>query len=54
MRVSRQFINAVEKDKAKVSLEIAINIARALSYPHESFVEIFLNGMLRTSGIKAA
>ena len=52
MRVSRQFINAVEKDKAKVSLEMAIKIARALGYPYESFVEIFLNDLLRKSGIK--
>ncbi len=52
MRVSRQFINAVEKDKAKVSLEMAIKIARALGYPYEAFVEIFLNDMLRKSGIK--
>lgn len=52
MRVSRQFINAVEKDKANVSLEMAIKIARALGYPYEAFVEIFLNDMLRKSGIK--
>ena len=52
MRVSRQFINAVEKDKANVSLEMAIKIARTLGYPYEAFVEIFLNDMLRKSGIK--
>jgi DNA-binding XRE family transcriptional regulator len=52
MRVSRQFINAVEKDKAKVSLEMAIKISRALGYPYEAFVEVFLNDMLRKSGIK--
>ena len=52
MRVSRQFINAVEKDKANVSLEMAIKIAKALGYTYESFVEIFLNDMLRKSGIK--
>src|SRR5476651_1720933 len=52
MRVSRQFINAVEKDKAKVSLEMVIKIATALGYPYEAFVEIFLNDMLRKSGIK--
>ncbi len=52
MRVSRQFIHAVEKDKAKVSLEMAIKIARALGYPYEAFVEIFLNDLLRKSGIK--
>lgn len=52
MGVSRQFINAVEKDKAKISLEMAIKIARALGYPYEAFVEIFLNDMLRKSGIK--
>jgi len=52
MRVSRQFINAVEKDKANVSLEMAIKIARALGYPYEAFVEVFLNDMLRKSGIK--
>jgi len=52
MRVSRQFINAVEKDKANVSLEMAIKIARALGYPYEAFVEICLNDMLRKSGIK--
>lgn len=52
MHVSRQFINAVEKDKANISLEMAIKIARALNYPYEAFVEIFLNDMLRKSGIK--
>jgi|LakMenEpi03Aug12_release.lakeMendotaPanAssembly.Ray.scaffolds.fasta_scaffold591010_1 DNA-binding XRE family transcriptional regulator len=52
MGVSRQFINAVEKNKAKISLEMAIKIARALGYPYEAFVEIFLNDMLRKSGIK--
>ena len=52
MRVSRQFIHAVEKDKANVSLEMAIKIARALGYPYDAFVEIFLNDMLRKSGIK--
>ncbi|HSW94001.1 MAG TPA: helix-turn-helix transcriptional regulator [Gammaproteobacteria bacterium] len=52
MRVSRQFIHAVEKDKATISLEMAIKIASALGYPYEAFVEIFLNDMLRKSGIK--
>ncbi len=52
MRVSRQFINAIEKDKAKVSLDMVIKIARALGYPNEAFVEVFLNDMLRKSGIK--
>jgi len=52
MHVSRQFIHAVEKDKANVSLEMAIKIARTLGYPYEAFVEIFLNDMLRKSGIK--
>lgn len=51
MRVSRQFINAIEKNKANIRLEMAIKIARALGYPHEAFVEIFLNDMLRKSGI---
>jgi transcriptional regulator with XRE-family HTH domain len=52
MGVSRQFINAVEKDKASVSLEMAIKIARALGYPYEAFVEVYLNDLLRKSGIK--
>ena len=52
MQVSRQFIHAIEKDKAKISLEMAIKVARALGYPYEAFVEIFLNDMLRKSGIK--
>src|SRR5471030_1235069 len=52
MRVSRQFINAVEKDKANVSLEMAIRIARSLGYQYEAFVEVFLNDLLRKSGIK--
>ncbi len=51
MHVSRQFINAIEKDKANISLEMAIKIARALRYPYEAFVEIFLNDLLRKSGI---
>lgn len=52
MRVSRQFIHAVEKNKAKVSLEMVIKISRALGYPYEAFVEVFFNDMLRKSGIK--
>jgi len=52
MQVSRQFINAVEKDKSVVSLEMVIKIAHALGYPNESFVEIFLNDLLRRSGIE--
>ena len=52
MHVSRQFIHAIEHDKANVSLQMAIKIAHALKYPHEAFVEIFLNDMLRKSGIK--
>lgn len=52
MHVSRQFINAVETDKANVSLEMVIKITHALGYPHEAFVEIFLNDMLRKAGIK--
>jgi transcriptional regulator with XRE-family HTH domain len=52
MHVSRQFVNAVEKNKANVSLEMAIKFATALGYPYEAFVEIFLNDMLRKSGIK--
>ena len=52
MHVSRQFIHAIEKDKATISLDMAIKIARALGYPYEAFVEVFLNDMLRKSGIK--
>ena len=52
MQVSRQFINAVEKNKSNISLDMAIKIACALGYPYEAFVEIFLNDMLRKSGIK--
>ena len=52
MHVSRQFINAIENDKAKVSLDMAIKIARALGYPHEAFIEMFLNDLLKRSGIK--
>lgn len=52
MAVSRQFINAIEKDKANISLEMAIKIAGILGYPCEAFVEIFLNDMLKKSGIK--
>jgi transcriptional regulator with XRE-family HTH domain len=52
MRVSRQFINAIEKDKANVSLDMVIKISRALGYPYEPFIEIFLNDILRKSGIK--
>jgi transcriptional regulator with XRE-family HTH domain len=52
MRVSRQFINAIERNKANVSVEMAIKIASALEYPYEAFVEICLNDMLRKSGIK--
>lgn len=52
MHVSRQFINAIEKDKSNISLEMAVKIARALGYPYEAFVEIFLNDLLKKSGIK--
>src|SRR5689334_19847434 len=52
MRVSRQFINAIEQNKANISLQMVMKIARALGYPYEAFVEIFLNDMLRKSGIK--
>src|SRR6185437_13410749 len=52
MHVSRQFINSIEKDKANVSLDMAIKIARSLGYPYEAFVEILLNDMLKKSGIK--
>ncbi len=52
MRVSRQFVHAIENDKATISLGMAIKISRALGYPYESFVEVFLNDMLKKSGIK--
>jgi transcriptional regulator with XRE-family HTH domain len=52
MHVSRQFIHAIEKDKANISLEMAVRIAEALGYPYDAFVEIFLNDMLRKFGIK--
>lgn len=52
MHVSRQFIHAIEKNKANISLEMAIKIARSLGYPYEAFVEVFLNDLLRKSGIK--
>jgi transcriptional regulator with XRE-family HTH domain len=52
MKLSRQFINAVERDKANVSLQMVIKIAHALGYPQEAFIEIFLNDMLRKSGIE--
>ncbi len=52
MDVSRQFINAIEKDKTNISLEMAIKIAGILGYPYDAFVEIFLNDMLKKSGIK--
>ncbi len=52
MLVSRQFINAVESDKASVSIQMAIKIAESLGYPHEAFVEILLNDMLKKAGIK--
>lgn len=50
MHVSRQFIHSVEHNKASVSLQMAIKIARALRYPHEAFLEVFLNDMLRKLG----
>ncbi len=52
MHMSRQYINAIEKDKANISLEMTIKIANALGYPYEAFVEIFLNNILRKAGIK--
>lgn len=51
MKVSRQFINAVEHDKANVSIQMAMKIAQSLGYPYEAFVEIFLNDMLKKAGI---
>lgn len=52
MNVSRQYIHSIENDKSNVSLSVAVKIAKALGYPYEAFVEIFLNDMLRKSGIK--
>lgn len=52
MHVSRQFVHAIEKNRANISLDMAIKISRALGYPDESFIEVFLNDMLRKSGIK--
>lgn len=52
MGVSRQFISAIEKNKANISLEMTMNIAHALGYPYEAFVEVYLNDLLRKSGIK--
>ena len=52
MQVSRQFIHSIELNKANISLQMVIKIADALGYPHEAFVEVFLNDMLRKSGIK--
>ena len=52
MRVSRQFINSVEQNKAPVSLKMAISIAKALGCPKEAFVEIYLNDLLKKAGIK--
>ena len=52
MTVSRQFINAVEQDKANVSIQMAIKIAQSLGYHHEAFVEVLLNDLLKKAGIK--
>jgi transcriptional regulator with XRE-family HTH domain len=51
MGVSRQFVNAVEQDKANVSIQMAISIAQTLGYHPEAFVEVLLNDLLRKAGI---
>lgn len=51
MRVSRQFLNAIELGKSNVSIEFAKKIAEKLGYPHEAFVEVLLNDMLKKAGI---
>ena len=51
MKVSRQFIHAVEHDKANVSIQMAMKMAQVLGYPHEAFVEILLNDMLKKAGL---
>ena len=52
MLVSRQFINAIEHDKANVSIPMAMKIAQCFGYPHEAFVEVLLDDMLKKAGIE--
>ncbi|BBH53091.1 helix-turn-helix transcriptional regulator [Fluviispira sanaruensis] len=51
LKVSRQFINAVEMGKSMISIQMSIRIATALGYPHETFVKFYLNDMLKKAGI---
>lgn len=47
MQVSLQFLNEIELGKSNVSIEFAKKIAEKLGYPHEAFVEILTNDLLK-------
>ncbi|APJ04040.1 helix-turn-helix transcriptional regulator [Silvanigrella aquatica] len=51
MKVTRQFINAVELGKSTVSVLLATQIATTLGYPQKVFIEILINDMLKKAGI---
>ena len=51
MKVTRQFIHAIELGKSNVSAQLASKIAEALGYPREAFVEVLINDMLKKAGI---
>ncbi len=51
LKVSRQFLNAVEFGKSQVSLDFAKRVADALGYSPEAFAEILIQEQLQKAGI---
>jgi transcriptional regulator with XRE-family HTH domain len=51
MKVTRQFINAIELGKSSLNVQLASKIAEAFGYPREAFIEILINDMLKKAGI---
>lgn len=51
LEVSKQFVYAIEKNKKRVSVDVAKEIAAALGYSAEAFVKILLNDFLSDAGI---
>lgn len=52
LRVSRQFLNAVELGKSNVGLDFAKRVADALGYSPEPFAEILIREQLKEAGIR--
>jgi len=52
LNVSKQYVSAVENGHRFVSIETAVQIAKALGYPPEPFVEVLLREQIRNAGLK--